>query len=213
MKQYRAIHLAGFFALMGSSLLAEDDVTTFGAESQVGRSAGLDLPSEAKRSYRDFRKYASYFGAFAVSPESGESFYVMNFHDASAARASAMEGCRQISRKQDCVLFAVAMPKSLAASTRHAKGLGLESWETFTGAYVTGRKPGKYYAFAISGAYNYGYATAWDTAEFARDTALAYCQKGVARDMVGIGPLGRAWVRNRGIDRCRIVDEGRMPQG
>ncbi len=181
--------------------------TDFGPGTQVGRVSGLpELPHSLRKSYAEFRRGMSYFGAYAVHFEEEVFFWVRDFHSAGRARAAALEGCKQLSEQQGCVIYAVSIPETLPIDQSQADGLGRLASDAFKTVYQENRQPGSYAAFAISGASHYGYANADASAADARDTALAYCQRGVAGDLASIGPRGREFVRNRKWEACRVVD-------
>lgn len=199
-------------ALISATPLAAGP-TDFGPGTQIGRVDGLPpLPASTRRAYRTFIRGGSYFGAFAVNYETEKVFWIRNFHDAGHVRAAALEGCRQLSEGADgCVIYAVAMPESLPVGQSTASGLSRAASDAMKTVYLENRKPGTFAAFAISGASHYGYANAYEKAADARDTALAYCTKGVARDMADFGIEARKFVRPRGWDKCEVVDVSFTP--
>ncbi|MEO0389786.1 MAG: hypothetical protein AAF218_02475 [Pseudomonadota bacterium] len=189
------------------------DMTDFGPGTQLGRvTTAAPLEGPARRTYAHFRSQMGYFGAFAASPSTGATFWIRNFYDAGTARAAAVQGCAVLSGTDDCEIYAIMMPETLPLDQSQATGLSAAARDGMATVYQENREPGKFAAFAISGANHYGYAKAWDSAEAARDTALAYCQRGVARDMAEIRPEGRAWVRARGMDTCRVIDVEQTPE-
>lgn len=194
------------------ALPATAEVTDFGQGTQIGTVAGTpELGRDAKRVIRQFNRKARYFGAVAAHPDTQEVFWVYNFHSVSEARAAALKGCAEFAQAEGCQIYGVAMPESLPLDQSSAIGMGEEAADAFNTVYQEYREPGKYAAFAISGANHYGFGNAYDTAADAKDSALSYCQRGVARDMPEIGPRGREFARARGYDTCRVIDVQRSP--
>lgn len=201
-----AMLCAGLLCAAASGGAAAPALTDFGQGTQVGRvTSAQDLTGAARKLYRQFTREARYFGAFAAHPVTGQAFYVVNFHDTQKARRAALEGCAQLAEAAGCQLVGIAMPESLPIDRTNASGMSEEASDAFATVYQENRRPGAYAAFAISGSSHFGYANAWDTADVAKDTALAYCERGVARDMVEIGPKGRDYARARGLNECKVV--------
>lgn len=200
------------FALFFSAQQTAANPTDFGPGTQIGRfqSAG-ELGNVGRRGYRDFKKQLGYFGAFAMNAKTDDYFWVRNYHSAAIAKAAAIEGCRQISAQSGCELYAVMMPESLSISTPKAEGFSREAADAFNTEYRENREPGKFYAFALSGANQWGYAYGYDTAADARDTAVSFCASAVAQSMAEIGPEGRKWAKARKLDRCKVVNVEQQP--
>lgn len=181
--------------------------TDFGQGTQIGRVESLPkLPSSLQPLYNTFRNEVRYFAAFAVHFEKEKGFFIQNFHDAGRARAAALEGCRLVAQASGCVIYAVAMPESLPVDQSKASGLSELAASQFNMEYSEHRDAGTYAAFAISGASHEGYGYNYTTAADAKDTAIAYCQIGVARDMAELGPDARKFARARGWQHCKVVD-------
>ena len=204
----KALQIAALCLLCAAPVAA--DPTDFGPGTKIGRVSGLpDLPREMARIYRDFRRDVRYFGAMAVNFDTRMAVYLHNYHDATRVQIAALEGCRILSlNKKGCVIYAVAMPQSLPIDRFDASGLSAQAAESFKTAYVETRLPGTYAAFAISGIGHYGYGSAYQTQSDARDTALAYCERGVA----AFGPDARRFARARGWQKCRVIDVAFTPQ-
>ncbi|QUJ75129.1 hypothetical protein KDD17_08800 [Sulfitobacter albidus] len=204
----RSLLLSSLLACLIAPLPVLAQPTDFGQGTQVGRVEGIGpLTPEMARVYRSFRREARYFAAMAVNMDSGVAFWIQNFHDAGRARAGALEGCDVISlRKPGCAIYAVAMPESLPIAQSRATGLSEEAADALATVYTERRIPGTYAAFAISGISHFGYADAELTEADARDTAIAYCNRGLAADMAELGPDGRRFARARGWDKCRVID-------
>lgn len=186
--------------------------TDFGQGTQIGAVTGLPkLDRSARKSVREFRRNARYFGALAANSTTGDVFFVYNFHDNTEARRAAVEGCNQISRSTDCQIYEVAMPESLPLGQAKAAGFAEVAADAFQNSYRKHRKPGKFAAFAVSGSSHYGFGNAYETAADAMDTAISYCQRGVAKDMPEIGPRGRDFARARGYDVCKVVHVEQTP--
>jgi len=197
---------------LGAALPASAQMQDFGPGGKIGRVSGAaELGGEARRGYQNFRREVGYFGAFATSPSQGAFFWVRNFFDAGTARAAALKGCEVLSEQDDCELYAVMMPESLPIGQQAASGLSQSARDAMATEYREGQDSGEFYAFAISGANQWGYARGWATEAAARDTALSFCQRSVARDMPELRPEGRAWVKARGMDRCRVIDVFQVP--
>jgi hypothetical protein len=181
--------------------------TQFGAGTKYGRVSGLpDLSPNLRKAYAQFRNDVKYFAAFAVNFETEDWFYIQNFHNLARVKEAAVEGCRQLSQTEGCTLYGVALPKSLSVSATTASGLSLDASEMFKARYAKHRKPGTYAAFAISGASHQGFGFDYEKREDAADTAIAYCNIGVAKDMAELGPDARKFARARGWDTCKVVD-------
>lgn len=196
--------------LAGTSLGA--DPTDFGQGTHVGRVTGLPaLPGDLHRLYTRFKREANYFAAMAVHFEKGYGYYIQNFHDAGRARAAALEGCRQGAGAEGCVIYAVAMPETLPVDQSTARGLSEVAAQSYNSDYRKYRKPGTYAAFAISGASHHGYGSAYATEADARDSAIAYCNVYVAKDMARLGPRARDFTRARGWQTCKVVDVAYTP--
>lgn len=203
---------AALFVAFGSAPLAAGP-TDFGQGTHIGRVAGLPaLPANLRSLYRDFRNKTRYFAAFAVNFETQNGFYIQNFHEAGRARAAALEGCRQVSQADGCVIYAVAMPESLPVEQSSAAGFSEAAADDFQTVYQEYRKPGTYAAFALSGASHHGYGNAYESEADAKDTAIAYCMRGVARDMAELGPEARSFARLRNWNSCRVVDVSFTPE-
>lgn len=198
---------------IASPALAEFPLSDFGKGTKFGKAAQApELGRDARKQVTIFRRKARYFGALAANPDTQHVYYVFNFFDIAKAREAALEGCRQISEAKGCRIYAVAMPQSLPVNQARASGLSEEASITVHGRYQEHRKPGKFSAFAISGSSHFGFANAYDTAADAKDTALAYCNRGVAADMADIGPRGREFARARGYNRCRVIHIEQAPE-
>lgn len=210
----RVLRNAAFFAICIWVQPALAAPTDFGQGTQIGRVSGMsDLPREMRRVYRSFKKEVRYFGAMAVNYDTAVAIYMQNYHQADRAQAAALEGCRIISlKKEGCTIYAVAMPNSLPIDQFDAQGLSEAAAEDLKAVYRERRIPGTYAAFAISGAGHHGYGTAYLTAEDARDSALAYCERGVAADMAAMGPDARRFARARGWQKCRVIDVAFTPK-
>lgn len=196
--------------ISATSLIAEP--ADFGQGTKIGRVDTLpELPVKLRPMYRKFRSEVRYFSAFAVHFEKQIGFYIQNFHEAGRARAAALEGCRLYAQADGCVIYAVAMPESLPVDQSRASGLSEHAADDFNTVYRENRKPGTYAAFAISGASHHGYGHDYATAADAKDTALAYCQIGVASDMAELGPEARKFARARGWQNCKVVDVSFTP--
>ena len=204
--------LPAVLSLCLAGTIHAESATDFGPKTKIGRVGGLaKLPSHLQNLYRQFRREANYFAAMAVNFETGDGFYIRNFHDAARARAAAIEGCRQFTGSDGCVLYAVAIPNSLPFDQLDASGLSMLAAKEFNTAYVKRRKPGTFAAFAISGASHHGYGDAYDTAEDAKDSAIAYCNIYVAKDMAEMGPQARKYARARNWQECKVVDVAFTP--
>ena len=76
----------------------------------------------------------------------------------------------------------------------------------FERRYPREQKPGKYGAFALNKAYGYGVSFGGQSAEEAREAALAYCDIASAHALAPLGIEGRNWAKSRGLDKCTVVD-------
>lgn len=192
--------------------LPADQPTDFGQGTQIGRVDALPpLPRDLRKLYGQFRREARYFAAFAVNFDKGRGFYIQNFHDAGSVRTAALEGCRVLSKDDNCVIYAVAMPETVPVATSRATGFSELAADDFNTVYREYRTPGTYAAFAISGASHHGYGNAYAKEADARDTAISYCKVGVAKDMAHLGPEARALARSRGWQNCKVVDVSFTP--
>lgn len=210
-KRNRMLSAALAFTLMAATPAIAQPLQ-FGAGTKYGRVSGLpELNADQRKGYAQFRNKVKYFGAFAVNFETGFWFYIQNFHDLSRVKTAAVEGCRQISQAEGCALYAVAVPKSASISDSNASGISLEAYQDFNGGYLKHRKPGTYAAFAISGASHHGYGYAYESRADAEDSAIAYCNVGVAKDMAEYGPDARKFARARGWQKCKVVDVSFTP--
>lgn len=200
----------GFAALFFSVLAGQggaQDVQTFGNEAKTGHVEGVSLLPLQKSGYLKFRRSGGYFGAIYVNTETDAGFYVSGFHDLAKAHSAAKKGCSEFSRGEGtCVLYAVTLPKEMPFDTVTAAGMGQESYQAYMNKYLANKETG-HRAFAISGASQYGLSYGWDDAAEARETALAYCEAAVAKELAGLNIEGRRWAKAHGLTKCRIVDE------
>ncbi|MEL7212576.1 MAG: hypothetical protein AAGK92_07940 [Pseudomonadota bacterium] len=160
------------------------------------------------RQWRSRNGRGGYFGAFAFDRKSDNSFAVNNFHDFDVAKQAAVFGCSEVSEAAapDCVLYAVILPKEHANTVNSAFGLSGDAKQDFEKKYKAKQKQGRFGAFAISGAAEYGWAFDFAEESEARGRALAECQASVQNALAGLKNAGRNWAKSRSLDKCRIVD-------
>jgi hypothetical protein len=156
---------------------------------------------------REFSGFADYFGAFAVDPGAGDSFYwVAGYQSQALAMQIAYEGCME-SRPQsgDCVLHARLDPVDYLPRLGRAVELGAPASRNWRGFYLGGSLPGRWQAYAMSDLTS-GAAVDNATEEEARSTALAECEDAAAGAMRVMTPATSGIVRKGGHNACRVVD-------
>lgn len=182
------------------------DPVLFGDGHRVGVVQGVEVSSDQRSSFRDFKRETGYFGAFYIDRSSDYSFWVQNFHNLGTAKDVGLKGCQIVSGGGNCALYAVVVPKGMDLATPTAQGLSQEAYSEYTGAYRTRQTEGRYGAIAVSGAAEVGVSWNWQNEAEARATAIAYCEKEVAAELAELNIEGRAWVKRRGLDTCRVVE-------
>ncbi|GLQ27072.1 hypothetical protein [Sulfitobacter pacificus] len=188
------------------SLPAQAEPKLFGNAVTMGKVPGIKLSAKQRRTLKWYASNKAYFGAFYVVEGTDHVFWTRNFHSMKIAREAAKTGCEIVSKSKSCVLHAVLYPKGMDPNGKGLDGLGQRTAKDFERKYPKRQKDGKFGAFAINGAYGYGASHGWDSAEEAREAALAYCKLDSSHGMAPIGIAGRKWVESKQIDKCRVVD-------
>ena len=182
------------------------DPVLFGDGNRVGVVQGVALTSDQRSSFRDFKRGSGYFGAFYIDRSSDVSFWWQEAHNLETAKAGALKGCQVVANSKNCVLYAVLLPKGMDLNTRQAGGLSQEAYTEYTGSYKSNQIEGRYGAIAISGASEVGVSWNWANEAEARATAIAYCEKEVAAELAELNIEGRAWVKQRNLHNCSVVE-------
>ena len=188
---------------LASPLVAEP--VGLAQQSLYVRSETVQLSPGQARNFETFKRGHGHFGAFAVAREGRGSFFTRYFRSARAARLAAMEGCRR-ALGQPCLLYAVALPKGVSLADRDAKALGAAATQAFERRYRARLTRGSYGAFAAE-ASEYGYSYRWDSAAKAREVALGYCAREVAKTLRNLDAGLAGWARRSGLLTCRILEE------
>lgn len=181
------------------------DPTVFGKRSDLFVASKEKLNPKSQKHYSKFKNGKSYFGAFYFSPQAGQSYFVKNFHDLRAAKLAAKNGCRLLSGKANCILYAVSVPKGIDPNGKATKGLGHAAGSYFKGGFKKEQIAGKYGAFAISGGAEFGATWGWVSAKEARASAIAYCETDLAKQMAVFDIKTRNWFKSSGLAKCRVV--------
>lgn len=204
--------------LSGLSGRAGAEVELFGPKARVFIHADLPLTADQQRGLEGLRTDPQYFGAMAILPGSYIYANFRGFHSWDMAIDGAVSECRRLSllagvQDRQCVLIASVIPKGLDEKEVLARGrgklsagLGQGSYFTFTGAYRDGKVRGTYGAFAISNFAQDGYSLGLPTRAMAEDWAVGECEAAVARAIVPYSRDVREYLREEGLDRCRVVD-------
>lgn len=185
---------------------ATADPVLFGDGHRIGIVQGVPVSSDQRSSFRDFKRETGYFGAFFVDRSSDFSFWVQNFHDLGTAKAAGLKGCQVVSGSKDCALYAVVLPKGMDFATKTARGFSQEAYDAYMVDFKSKQVEGRFGAIAVSGAAEVGISWNWPNEAEARATAIEYCKKEVAGELAALNIEGRAWIRKRGLDRCRLVE-------
>lgn len=198
------------FALAGAVLLAalapaHAEIRIFPEAARVGTVAGLELSPEQRRYYRQYRKNASYFGAFYIAP--GTDFFgdTVNYHSFDTAKAAAQKICELASGGKDCTLYAVTYPAGVDPNAKDLRGLSQPAAKDFTGIYQRSQEPGRYGAFAVNGAFGYGQSFGWSSEAEAKASALNFCTADSYEALAFLPKAGRDWARQRNLAACTIV--------
>lgn len=179
---------------------------TFGKATILAKVEDQKLSKEQKQGFNNFRKNKTYFGAYYVSLDGTEGFFVKNFNSLEIAKRAAKKGCEIVSMGSNCRLYAVMVPKGIDPNG-DAEGLGAEASRAFALDYPAQQIAGTHGAFAISRAAVFGYSFGWDSRAEARATAVSYCQAGVAKLLAKLTIEGRKWAQSQGYTTCVVVDE------
>jgi hypothetical protein len=198
-----------FTTLFCAALLAapaQAEPKMFGNAVTMGKVPGVKLGAKQRRAFKWYASQKAYFGAFYVVEGTDHLFWTRNFHSMKVAQEAAKTGCEIVSKTKSCKLHAVLYPKGMDPNGTGLDGLGQRTAKDFQRRYPKIQKDGKFGAFAINGAYGYGASFGWDSAEEAREAALAYCKLDSSHGMAPIGIAGRTWVKAKQIEKCRVID-------
>jgi hypothetical protein len=156
---------------------------------------------------REFSGFADYFGAFAVDPGAGDTFYwVAGYQSQSLAMQVAYAGCKEMAADgSDCVLYARLDPVDYLPRLGRPVELGAPASRNWRGFYLGGTKPGRFQAFAMSDLTS-GATVDNATEDAARSTALVECEDAAAGAMKVMTTATREVIRAGNHNECRVVD-------
>ncbi len=190
------------------------DLKKFDKSIRIIKVSDIKLSRDQKNNLRGFRNTKRYFGAFAINPQSDISFWTRDFSSLNAAKKSALKGCEIYSKNDEndnpadtkkCLLHTISVPKGISVNDDNAMGLSSSALKSFNGRYQSKQKANKFGAFAHNQGPNFGMSWNYKSEAEARETALSYCEAGVARDRTQFDSEARAFAKSTGFDKCEIV--------
>lgn len=178
----------------------------FGHAVKLAKVPGIELSRKQRESFRAYRSKRAYFGAFYVVPGTDDGFWTRNFHDFDVAKAAAKKGCEIVSKGGDCQLYALLYPAGIDPNAQGVKGMSHHAAKDLRTRYKREQKKGKYGAFALNKAFGFGVSFGWNTAQEAREAAIAYCKVASSKALAPLGIEARKWSNARGLERCTVIN-------
>ncbi len=199
--------------LFAGAALAQQSAPAPGRVIDYGDAVSLVIvtqvplgPSESA-AMRDFGAFVDYFGAFAVDPGAGDTYYwVAGYQSQALAMQIAYAGCKELAGAgADCVLYARLDPEGYLPRLGRPEELGAPASRNWRGFYLGGGKPGRFQAFAMSDLTS-GATVDNATEAEARSTALVECEDAAAGAMKVMTTTTREILRAGNHNACRVVD-------
>lgn len=209
----RKVLLAAVAGLLAGSASAQESPPVPGNVIDHGEGVNLVIVTQVPlgpnefAAMREFSGFADYFGAFAVDPGAGDTFYwVAGYQSQSLAMQVAYAGCKELAAAgADCVLHARLDPVDYLPRLGRPVELGAPASRNWRGFYLGGAKPDRWQAFAMSDLTS-GATVDNATESEARSTALVECEDAAAGAMKVMTTATREIIRAGNHNACRVVD-------
>ncbi len=181
--------------------------TDFGDGADLIVVSEVELGADESTALLNFTATTDYFGAIAVDPGPGDTYYwVAGYQSQALAMEAAHMGCTALLKTGgSCVIHARIDPVDYRPRLGRPVELGAPAARNWRGFYLGGIKPDSYAAFALSNLTS-GAAVAMPTQAEADSAALVECEAAAANAMKDMSSATRDLVRNGGHNVCRIVD-------
>ncbi len=193
------ISIAVATATSGQTILLNKN----GRNVQVVSNAKLG--PESQNFFKKWRDDRSYFGTLVFnSAEDGQWGSIYGFHTLKSARTGAMALCRADAKQPNaCFEYAYLLPRGYNPKAP-GQTLSKGAQEAFAGKYTKSQKKGTFAAFAISDAFDWGFATNRPNVDAAREDALLNCEASIARSKAGASSVTRKALNLNRLE-CRVV--------
>jgi hypothetical protein len=206
----RALLIPLALSACGATHIGEDlasDPHGWEGEGRVIRQASVPLSRELTRGFKEATRGAVYFGAIHINPETDRYFYARNWNSLAAAIDVTRAQCEDVSTRGRCILAATVVPARLRPETTSAEGFGVSTLHRYRLIYRSQHaRRGQWGAFAYAALSASGIALDQPDRAAAEALAAANCEAFVKAEMARFSPSAQQVVRNKGYDRCRVVD-------
>lgn len=204
MRFQMSLWVAAFCAAMVTTTSAQTvQLNKNGRNVQVVSNAKLGPKST--QFMKEWRNGRSFFGALVFnSAEDGQWGSIYGFHSLETARKGAMALCRADAKQPNaCFEYAYVLPRGYDPNAS-GQTLGKEAQDAFRGKYTKSQKKSTFAAFAISDAFDWGWANNRPSAAAAQEQAILSCEASIARSKAGASPTTRKALK---LDRlkCRVI--------
>lgn len=121
-------------------------------------------------------------------------------------RRNSAAGSTPSGHRRPAGFFPELIPRELTTAPSDPDGPSQAECAAFTDRYARGQRAGRRAAFAVSGIESFGLALGQRDGEAAKAAAMAECEANVRTRFSRLSAAAAGWCRDRGWDRCRVVD-------